>query len=230
MANEMQRNSQWYIARKGKMTASEIVNILTKGRGKDEVFGKTALSYLNDKVAERFMEDEMFVYYMNDIKKSTPAMRWGTEYEDTAREQYELAKNVKVMDCPFTPLKGYEDFVGGSPDGRRSSLDRIIEIKCPYNPSVHIEHCKWNNPEDLKIGNPQYYAQVQLNMLITSTCLCDFISYSPLFRNGLDLHVLEVPIDEAYCKILVDRIDLSVAYMKEQIELMKFLQIKVNED
>ena len=105
--NDFQRNDDWYIARKGMLTASEIVNILTKGRGKDEVFGKTALSYLNDKIAERFMDNEMYVYYMNDVKKSTPAMRWGTEYEDTAREQYELHKGVKVMDCPFTPLANF---------------------------------------------------------------------------------------------------------------------------
>lgn len=217
--NDLQRTDEWFLARKGKITASEVVNILTKGRGKDEVFGKTALTYLNDKVAERLMEDEMFVYYMNDVKKSTPAMRWGTEYEDTAREQYELATGRKVMDCPFTPMNGYEEYVGGSPDGRCSTLDRIIEIKCPYNPSVHIEHCKWNTPEDLKTGNPQYYAQVQHNMIITDTKVCDFISYSPLFRHGLDLHVLEIPYDKEYCDNLLDRIKLSVDYMLKQLDV-----------
>lgn len=222
--NDFQRTTEWYVQRKGMLTASEIANILVKGRGKDEVFGKTALTYLNEKVAERFIEDEMFAYYQEEVKKSTPAMRWGSEYEDTAREQYELAKDVKVMDCPFTKLKGYEDFVGGSPDGRLSTLDRIIEIKSPYNPSIHIEHCKWTKPEDLKVGNLTYYTQVQLNMLITSTAKCDFISYSPLFRNGLDLHVLEIPLDDEFCKNLMARIDLSVAYMKEQIELMKKIQ------
>ena len=219
--NDFQRNDAWYLARKGMLTASEIVNIMTKGRGKDEVFGKTALTYMNDKITERFMEDDMFVYYMNDVKKSTPAMRWGTEYEDTAREQYELAKDVKVMDCPFMRLKDFEDYVGGSPDGRLSTLDRIIEIKCPYNPTVHIEHCKWSKPEDLKAGNPQYYAQVQLNMEITGTKICDFISYSPLFRNGLDLHILEVPYDEEFMKTLMERITLAVDYIKEQEQSMR---------
>lgn len=219
--NDFQRTDNWYLARKGMLTASEIVNIMTKGRGKDEVFGKTALTYMNDKITERFMEDDMFVYYMNDVKKSTPAMRWGTEYEDTAREQYELAKDVKVMDCPFMRLKDFEDYVGGSPDGRLSTLDRIIEIKCPYNPTVHIEHCKWSKPEDLKAGNPQYYAQVQLNMEITGTKICDFISYSPLFRNGLDLHILEVPYDEEFMKTLMERIALAVDYIKEQEQSMR---------
>lgn len=219
--NDFQRTDNWYLARKGMLTASEIVNIMTKGRGKDEVFGKTALTYMNDKITERFMEDDMFVYYMNDVKKSTPAMRWGTEYEDTAREQYELAKDVKAMDCPFMRLKDFEDYVGGSPDGRLSTLDRIIEIKCPYNPTVHIEHCKWSKPEDLKVGNPQYYAQVQLNMEITGTKICDFISYSPLFRNGLDLHILEVPYDEEFMKTLMERITLAVDYIKEQEQSMR---------
>lgn len=218
--NDFQRTDEWYLARKGKLTASEIVNILTKGRGKDEYFGKTAITYLNDKVAERLMDDEMFIYYMNDVKKSTPAMRWGTEYEDTAREQYELATGCKVMDCPFTPMSGYEDYVGGSPDGRRSTLDRIIEIKCPWNPSVHIEHCKWVKPEDLKVGNMQYYAQVNLNMLITGTEMCDFISYSPLYRRGMDLHILEVPIDKEFTDNLLERIGKSVDYIKEQMQML----------
>ena len=221
--NDFQRTDEWYLQRKGKLTASEIVNVLTKGRGKDEVFGKTALTYLNDKVAERFMEPEMFIYYMTEVKKSAPAMRWGTEYEDTARQQYELYTKKKVMDCPFTPMKDYEEYVGGSPDGRLSTLDRIIEIKCPYNPSNHIEHCKWNTPEDLLKGNPQYYAQVQLNMLITGTRLCDFISYSPMFRGGLDLHILEVPLDEDYCKTLMERITLAVDYIKEQEQLLRHI-------
>ncbi len=221
MANDLQRNNAWFLSRKGKITASEIVNILTKGRGKDEVFGKTALTYLNDKVAERLMDDDAFIWYMTDIKKSTPAMRWGTEYEDTAREQYEIATKRKVMDCPFMPLEGFEDYVGGSPDGRCSTMDRIVEYKCPFNPSVHIEHCKWLKPEDLLAGNPQYYAQVVTNMLITKTKLCDFTSYSPLFRDGLDLHILEVPCDDAYVANLMERIKLAVDYMKEQEKLLR---------
>lgn len=219
--NDFQRTPEWYIQRKGRITASEVADILVKGRGKDEVFGKTALTYLNGKLAERFMEDDMFVYYQEEVKKSAPAMRWGTEYEDTAREQYELATSRKVMDCMFAELTGYEGYVGGSPDGRVSTMERIIEIKCPYSPSVQIEHCKWKNPEDLKAGNLQYYAQVQLNMKITGTLLCDFISYSPLYRKGLDLHILEVPYDEEFMKVLMERIDLSVAYIKEQEALVK---------
>lgn len=221
MANDFQRTDTWYLSRKGKLTASEIVNIMTKGRGKDEVFGKTAISYMNDKVAERLMDNDSFIWYMTDIKKSTPAMRWGTEYEDSAREQYELATGRKVMDCPFMEMKGYEGYVGGSPDGRCSTMDRIIEIKAPYNPTIHLEHCLWKTPEDLAKGNPQYYAQVQHNMIITGTKLCDFISYSPLFRNGLDLHILEVSFDEDFVKNLVERIDLAVNYIREQEKFIK---------
>lgn len=223
MANDLQRNTAWYLSRKGRITASEVADLLVKGRGKDEVFGKTALSYLNDKVAERMMDDDAFIWYMSDIKKSTPAMRWGTETEDTAREQYELHKNVKVMDCPFIELKGYEGFVGGSPDGRLSTLDRIIEIKCPYGPVNHIEHCKWTTPEDLKKGNLAYFCQVMLNMKITGTKLCDFISYSPLYRNGLDLHILEIPYDDEFVSSLMERIDLAVAYIKEEEEKLRKL-------
>ena len=214
--NEFQRTTDWYLARKGMITASEIVNILTKGRGKDEVFGKTALSYLNEKLAERFMDAEQFIFYSEDVKRSTPAMRWGNEYEDTAREVYEMASGNTVMDEPFQKLKGFDDYVGGSPDGRLSTMDGIIEIKCPYNPAVHLEHLNWKTPEDLLTGNPQYYAQVQANMLITGTEYCDFISYSPLYRNKMDLSILKVQKDEEYLKNLLERITLAVEYIKEK--------------
>lgn len=217
--NEFQRTTDWYLARKGMITASEIVNILTKGRGKDEVFGKTALSYLNEKLAERFMDAEQFIFYSEDVKRSTPAMRWGNEYEDTAREIYEMATGNTVMDEPFQKLKGFEGYVGGSPDGRLSTMDGIIEIKCPFNPAVHLEHLTWKTPEDLLNGNPQYYAQVQANMLITGTNYCDFISYSPLYRNKMDLSILKVPKDAEYLKNLVERIHLSVEYIKNKEKL-----------
>ena len=55
---------------------------------------------------------------------------------------------------------------------------------------------------------------------ISSTAMqrLSLISYSPLYRNGLDLHILEVPYDEEFMKNLMERIDLAVGYMKEQIE------------
>lgn len=221
MANEFQRTAAWMLSRKGRITASEVADILVKGRGKEEVFGKTALTYLNGKIAERFMPDDMYLFYTEEVKRSAPALRWGTEYEATAIEQYELATGNKVMDCPFTELKGYEGYVGGSPDGRLSTLDRIIEVKCPYSPSIQIEHCKWKFPDDLQKGNLNYFCQVQLNMKITGTKLCDFISYSPLYRGGLDLHILEIPYDEEFMKVLMERIGLAVEYIKEQEKLIR---------
>ena len=217
--NDLQRTTEWYLARKGMITASEIVNILVKSKSKDEVFGKTAITYLNEKISERFMDSEQFIYYNEDVKRSTPAMKWGNEYEDTAREVYEMATGNTVMDEPFQKLKGFEEFVGGSPDGRLSTMDGIIEIKCPYNPAVHLEHVSWKEPKDLLAGNPQYYAQVQANMMITGTNYCDFISYSPLYRNRLDLSVLRVPRDEDYLKNLQERIELAVEYIKEKSKL-----------
>ena len=212
--NEFQRTTEWYLSRKGKMTSSEISNILVESKVKGTVFGKTALSYLNDKVAERLMDNEQFIYYMDDVKRSTPAMKWGNEYEDVARMQYELATGNKVMDAAFQTLAGYEEYVGGSPDGRLSTMDGIIEIKCPFNPSVHMEHVEWKTPLDLYKGNPQYYGQVQANILITGADYCDFISYSPLYRDGLDLSILKVPRDDIYLERLVARMELAIEYMK----------------
>ena len=62
-----------------------------------------------------------------------------------------------------------------------------------------------------------------LNMKITGTRLCDFISYSPLYRNGLDLHILEIPYDDEFVESLMERIDLAVAYIKEEEDKLRKL-------
>ena len=56
-----QRTTEWFLARKGKFTASEIHNLLIASRKKDETFGETAMSYIKEKVAEYVMSDDVFI-------------------------------------------------------------------------------------------------------------------------------------------------------------------------
>lgn len=217
--NEQQRTPEWYLARKGKITASEIEQVMHKG--KKDIFSTGCISYLKGAVAESFMTDNAFL----EEKENEPtpyACKHGIFWEDKAREVYCNRTGVIVSDAPFLPMKGLEMWAGGSPDGMAWDVEKrgIIEIKCPKNSAVHLEHMLYQSQEDLKADNPQYYCQIQANMMFVSDRLsepidfCDFISYDPRMAHPLDMKVLRVENDEEYQAELRERIKLAVEWMQ----------------
>ena len=255
MANDLQRTSDWYLARKGKITASECYVLLNNSKvamteeelaewkkanpksrvtTKEVPFSSGTYTYLDEKVAELFMPENAFLEYMEECKPSNRAMQWGTFFEDGARNTYMEATGYEVLDSPFVNLKGYEKFAGGSPDGIirispndhqkiESELNGIIEIKCPFNPAVHLKHFLFEKPEDLRNDNIQYYTQCQYNMMCVENELgypidfCDFISYDPRTSKSKQLKVIRIPADKEMQKILLERTMLAIEYLREQI-------------
>lgn len=261
MANDLQRNRDWYLARKGKITASECYVLLNNSKGEvpltkeeqeqfrlehpraklpetkkvDVPFSNGTYTYLDDKVAEMYMPENSFIEYMEECKFETKAMQWGTFWEEGARNRYQEALGYEVLDAPFIPLKGFENFAGGSPDGIIRDANGIIEIKCPYNPAVHLRHFLFTKPEDLKEDNLQYYVQTQYNMICVGQELgkqidfCDFISYDPRTSKSKQLKVLRIPADKEIQGLLVDRTELAVAYLREKIECINAMQATIIE-
>ena len=261
MANDLQRTTEWYLSRKGKITASECYVLLNNSKGEvpltkeeqekfraehpraklpetkkiDVPFSTGTYTYLDEKIAEMYMPENSFIEYMEECKPSNKAMQWGTFWEEGARNRYMEATGYEVLDSPFVPLKEYENFAGGSPDGiirnfpddsqkLGSKKNGIVEIKCPFNPAVHLKHFLFEKPEDLKEENLQYYVQIQYNMLCVELdfgCpidFCDFISYDPRTSKSKQLKVLRIPADKEMQKLLLERTILGIEYMREQIE------------
>lgn len=254
MANDLQRTREWYLARKGKITASECFVLLNNSKGEvpltkeeqeqfrqehpraklpetkkvDVPFSTGTYTYLDEKIAEMYMPDNAFIEYMED-KPSNTAMRYGTFWEEAARNRYIEATGYEVLDSPFVALKGFENFAGGSPDGIiRNNEDTegfkgIIEIKSPFNPAVHLRHFLYEKPEDLKEDNLQYYVQCQYNMVCvsrqfdTEVEFCDFISYDQRTSKSKQLKVLRIPAEKEIQDLLLTRTELAVEYLREQI-------------
>jgi len=241
--NDLQRTSDWYLARKGKLTASEIhillanhkedmteeeleqfkkANPKSRVRTKEVPFSQGTFSYLDGKIAEQFMPDDAFLEYMEDCAPRSRAMDWGTLMEGSARARYQNETGSEVLDAPFIPLKGFEKFAGGSPDGIIRS-GGIIEIKCPFNPAVHLKHFLYEKADDLKDDNLQYYCQVQYNMICVEretgveVPFGDFVSYDPRISRSKQLKVLRIPKDEEIQNQLLERTKLAVGYFKEKI-------------
>lgn len=231
-----QRSEEWYLARKGKITASECYLLLgnhkepmteeelaefkatnpkSRTTTKEVPFSEGSFSYLNKKVAERLMSNNNFLEYMDARDINTRATSHGIFWEDTARINYSLRTGNKVEQVGFIPLEGAEDYCGGSPDGVTGN--GIIEIKCPWNSEVHLDYMLFETPEDLKEYSLQYYAQIQLNILVTGSDHGDFISYDPRLADEYQMKVLRIPADEEFQLLLKERIALAQDYINERI-------------
>lgn len=235
----IQRSDEWFLARKGLMTASEIYLLLgnhkeqmtdeelaewkaanpkSRVTTKEVPFSDGTYTWLNHKVAERFMPDNAFLEYNELRQVSNKAVQHGEFWEDEARKRYADKMNYEVFEVGFIPLAGYEKFCGGSPDGMIREEKGLIEIKCPFNPEIYQDYLLFESPNDLKEYSLQYYAQTQLNILVTECDFCDFVAFDPRTSASKQLKILRIPKDEEMCKTLIQRIDLAKQYQKERIK------------
>ena len=119
--------------------------------------------------------------------------------------------------------------------GNGQETGGIIEIKCPFNPAVHLKHFLFEKPEDLKEDNLQYYTQCQYNMICVErefgyhADFCDFISYDPRTSKSKQLKVLRIPADKEMQKMLLERTMLAVEYLRSQIEKINKMEAIINE-
>lgn len=129
-----------------------------------------------------------------------PPNEWmlrGIELEPIAKARYELETGNIVDDIGFIT---YGDYAGCSPDGLIRGQRKGIEIKCPKDET--FEKVLVQNYLDEK-----YYAQIQMNMLITGYDSWDYVVYtdSPEFEK--DIIIWTIQRDE----IMVQRLEAGIA-------------------
>lgn len=210
-----------------ELAAYKEANPKSRVTTKEVPFSDGTYTWLNHKVAERFMPDNAFLEYIELNNVSNRAMQHGTFWEDEARKRYAERMSYEVFEVGFIPLRGYEKFAGGSPDGMIREEKGLIEIKCPFTPETHQDYLLFEQPEDLKEYNLQYYAQMQLNILVTECDFCDFVAFDPRTSASKQLKVLRIPKDEEMCKTLIERIELAKEYQKERIEKINNAKITI---
>ena len=202
-----QRSPEWFEIRRGRITSSEIYKIMGK-----ENFSETAKSYLLEKVCE---------YYDGYSEPATgQALEWGTELEPVAIEHYSSLTGIKVEKAPFIPVG---DFYGGSPDGLVSP-DGIIEVKCPFKSANHFKHGFINTPEKFKKATPNYYYQCVSNMICAGAKWCDFISFDPRVKEGYQMFIFRLELDQEEATSVQDRVKIAIEHMaeiKSEIEAAK---------
>lgn len=224
-----QRTTEWYKQRLGKITASEVAVIMKNKRGKvadgELPFADAAYTYLDGKIMENYLpihetdqlSQNIVEDYIEQHSYASRAAEWGVLNEDYARERYAEEMGVEILQVGFIPYEKYPKLAGGSPDGLVREERGGIEIKCPYTLEKHLQHLLYEAPSDLKSGEPDYYWQCVMNMLITGCDYWDFVSYNPYVYSGKQLKVLRIMRDNDEIKTLEDRIELAVSYIKGQM-------------
>ena len=154
-----QGSNEWHSLRLGKITASRMADVLSKGRGTTP--SKTAETYMMELLAEK-LTGETKPFFEND------AMRWGTETEPQARAMYELKSGYDVKEVAFIE---HNEFIGVSPDGLVTDKG-MLEIKCPTT----ITQVKRALTDDY---SKDYYTQIQCQLWVAERDWCDFVSFDP---------------------------------------------------
>ena len=141
---------------------------------------------------------------------STPAIRWGVENEEKARNEYLIfmqgthdsfqVTNTGLHVNPLCP------HLGASPDGLISCSccgKGLLEIKCPYSirdldptSAVYFKNSKLSTSH-------HYFYQVQGQMMVCDHSYCDFVCWTPK-----GLHVERISKDTIFCKMLKEKLDV----------------------
>jgi len=204
-----QGSPEWHEVRLGLVTASRFKDVLTQPRAKkDQEAGKlseVAMSYLCELVAETLTGEHR--------SASAASLDWGHENEPLARLEYELTQGADVTE---TGIVIHDNgLVGASSDGFVGT-DGAIEIKCPYNPAIHLKTV-------LSREMPkEHIPQVQGNIWLAEREWCDFISFDPRMPQGSKarLFIVRVFRDDEYIKKLSERVLDFAELVKSKSELL----------
>ncbi|UNF41154.1 YqaJ viral recombinase family protein [Bartonella krasnovii] len=198
-----QRTAEWFQARLGKVTASNIYNILSKtAKG-------TPTSKYDDykiKLITERLTGQTSPYY------ETEDMRWGIENEEDALREYAFIYDTEVTQCGFI-LHPTIQMAGASPYGFVGE-DGLIEIKCPRS----TNHTRFIINNEIK---PEYLAQMQFQMACTGRKWCDFISYDPRFTRDashLRMKIKRIHRDDKQIEQINQAVESFLVEIEQEIQ------------
>lgn len=210
-----QRTYDWYKARFGMFTASEVHKLMgktdmNKSTLDNVVFGDTAMSYIYRLASERrmickgmwdSMENEEKDNFIRTQYASNRAMQWGTEHEDMARNRFgfETGKCITEVGSCVNPKM---DFLSASPDGVIEDEDALVEIKCPSLEVYARYSDRIGGNDTLLEEKPEYYWQIQTQLWVTEKKLCYFVWYHPY----VGLQYTTITPDAHNTNVMLDRI------------------------
>ncbi len=214
-----EQQAAWQQERLGKITASEIHKLMKPGKKKGELFGATALSYIDEKISEIITGQPA-----KDLTGMN-ALEWGNAHEYEAIQVFERLKGLDVdyyggAVPKFVPFNSYS---GASPDGEITT--HVIEVKCPYNSGIHTRNLIASKSgignEWMKANRDEYFFQMQFQMLCLKKDKAYFVSYDPRPVDELhQLAVIEVIADAEVQTEMTERINKAGEIVRSALSLL----------
>lgn len=156
-----QRTEEWISARLGRVTASKVKDVMTKGRGGAP--SATRTNYMMQLLCERLTG----IPGGPDLSNNAAVQR-GAELEPMARSAYELFADCEVVETGLV-LHPRIDGFGASPDGIVGERG-LLELKAP-NTSTHIATLRSGTHDS------SYDWQMLAQMACTGRDWVDFVSF-----------------------------------------------------
>lgn len=221
--------NDWLMAKLGKFTGSEVWKLMKSGKRKDEYFSDTALTYINEKIAEILTGEAKPQF-------DSYSTSWGKEYEAEAVQSFKNWSGFEVEyfggDNPtFFP---YNDYSGCSPDGKMDIAG--LEIKCPYTSVIHVENLKiarkFGNTDGseaydlavkvlMKSIRFEYYAQMQFGMMCLNVDHWYFCSYDPrMIDERNKTAIIKVPADKEFQEEIKERLKAAAKIVTESLGII----------
>jgi putative phage-type endonuclease len=182
-----QRTEEWFAARRGKVTASRVADVIAKTK---RGWGASRGNYMAQLIAERLTDTTAESY-------SNAAMQWGTDTEPQARAAYEFFEGVEVKEIGFVVHPKIKE-AGASPDGFVGA-DGEVQIKCP-NTATQIDTLL------VKKIPAKYITQMQWGLACSGREWCDFASFDPRMPTHLQLFTQRVQRDAERIKELEEMV------------------------
>ena len=202
-----QRTEEWFAARKGKVTASRISDVMAKGRGGAESL--TRQKYIDQLVTERLTKT-VAEGFTND------AIQRGVDLEPIARLMYQFKTGDYVSDAPFVQHPTIE-MSGASPDGFLDGNEGLVEIKCP-NSLTHIEYILAGKPP------AKYIPQMAWQMACTGRKWVDFVSYDDRLEDeSKHIFIVRYERDDEYIAELEEAVKKFLDEVEVKVQKFKLL-------
>lgn len=201
-----QRTDEWFQARLGKVTASNVSKIMAKTK---TGYSADRANYLAQLVCERLTGKPTETF-------SNAAMQWGTEQEPFARAAYETKFQTMVEEVGFIQHPTIE-MAGASPDGFVD--DGLIEIKCP-NTATMLDVLLTKKIDD------KYFKQVQWQLACTKRLWCDFVVFDPRLPERLQLFVQRVEKHPALIAEMEQEVRKFLAEVQQKVKELENLNVQ----
>lgn len=191
-----QGSDEWFQARVGKVTASRISAVMSKGRGGEA--SATRAAYMGELIAEVLTGQPVNAFQGNaDTER-------GVLEEPNARATYETQRGV-LVDTVGLVLHPTIERSAASPDGLVGD-EGLLELKCP-RPHIHLDYLLGNEPPS------KYVPQMAWQAACTGRAWVDFASYCPVMPEDLQLFVVRYTPTAGYIQELETAVAAFLAEM-----------------